>query len=88
MAKRSFTEELSFLCARELPCARRDPEKGSEMLERLAAALGMTASVLAGGDPQRIDKLIAAAEAHAHGEAVRFSGTAEFISAFGRPGND
>lgn len=65
-----FADDLSRLVAIEAAKARTDPERLSEMMERLAAALGMTVALAAKGDPQMIDTLMTGAEAYAHSEAV------------------
>lgn len=58
----TFAHELSVLCSRELPFARRDDERGAEMIERLAHDLGMAIAVIAGGRREAIDTLLAGAE--------------------------
>lgn len=66
-----FSEKLAMLCAGEMALARRDPDRISNMIERLAAALGMTVAVATKGDPKGIDTLLTGAEAYAHAEAVK-----------------
>ena len=65
-----FGRKLVLLCSAELNEARRDPERYADMTERLAAALGFTTAMAARGDPATIDRMLAGAEAYAHGEAV------------------
>lgn len=75
-----FSDKLANLLAVELPLARRDPERISEMIERIASGLGLTIAVAAGGDPQRIDTMIEGATAYAHSEAVDRSKLARVLT--------
>lgn len=75
-----FGERLSALCAAELTHARRDHERAGAMVERLAAALGMSVAVLARGNPKVIDEMLAGADGYAHAEAVEKAPFARFMA--------
>jgi hypothetical protein len=66
----NFPNELAYLVAKESAASRRDTARIVEMIERLAAALGMTIAIASHGDPQKIETPIAGAEAYAMEEAV------------------
>lgn len=65
-----FSDKLASLCSLEMARARRGQADFGEMIERLAAALGMTIAVAAKGDGPTIDGLLQGAEDYAHAEAV------------------
>lgn len=69
----TFVAELTELCAREILEARGDPDRQAQMVERLAHILGVIVAHAALGDGSAIDKLICAAEAHAHAAAVEMA---------------
>lgn len=75
-----FSNKLASLLAAELPIARRNPDRMGEMIERIAAGLGLTIAMACGGDPQRVDTLLEGATAYAHREAVERSPIARVLA--------
>ena len=65
-----FADKLSRLCASNLAETDRSPEAMGEMIERLASTLGFVIAMAARGNPEVINDMLIAAEAHAHNEAV------------------
>ena len=65
-----FPDDLADLVANEAAASRRDTARIVEMIERLAAALGLTIAIASRGDPKMVETLLAGAEAYAMEEAV------------------
>lgn len=85
-ANATFAEKLAALCSLEMAKARRGQADFGEMIERLAASLGMTIAIAAQGDGPTIDGLMQGAEAHAHDEAVRQAPLGKMTAAFSQRG--
>ena len=65
-----FATKLDVLTSAELSAGRCDPERLSDMIEKLSRSLGFTIAVAAGGDPRGIDTLAIGCSEYVHGEAV------------------
>jgi phosphopantothenate synthetase len=77
---RTFADDLARLTSREVAAAKGDPERLANMIERLAAALGFTVAIAAGGKGEAIDTMLAGAEAYAHAEAVDRAAIASLLA--------
>jgi len=73
----NFSDRLASVIAGQAARARRDPALYADMIERLAASLGLTIAMAAKGDGAKIDTLIKGATAHAHEEAVSWAPLAQ-----------
>ncbi len=73
MQSDDFSDRLASVISGQAARARRDPELYAEMIERLAASLGITIAMAANGEGAQIDMLIEGATAHAHEEAVSWA---------------
>lgn len=80
----NFGDRLAALCAQEMAAARGDRERAGAMIERLAASLGFSIAMAAGGEPGAIDELLAGAEGYAHAEAVDKAAFARMMHGAGR----
>lgn len=81
MGEPDFTYKLAALTSSEAAVAHGDPDRLGVMIERLAAALGFTVAMAAGGDPKTMETLLTGAESYAHGEAVAKAPMGRFMHA-------
>jgi len=77
----TFGDKLSALCSLEMARARRGEADFADMIERLAATLGLTIALAARGDGAVIDRLLSGAEGYAHSEAVAKAPFARMVAA-------
>lgn len=65
-----FAEELASLLTREITKEDGNGDTVAHVAERLAASLGYTAAILAGGQPKKIDEVCEGLSHFIHTEAV------------------
>lgn len=66
----NFTNSLASLCSKEMHS--KDPDRISNMIERLSISLGMTISLSCGGDKEAIDTLIYGCEKYIQDSAIDY----------------
>ena len=81
----SFSEELARLCAKELPHARSDNERGAEFVEALASQLALGVAVLAEGRPEHISELLEGASSYMFEAASAKAPFGQFMAQHVRP---
>lgn len=69
-----FAERLGKLVSRELPQARKDPERLAIMVEKLIAGAGLAIAVGCNGDPKSIEAMLQGVEAYLYESAAQYAG--------------
>jgi hypothetical protein len=69
----NYAEELSKLTAREMRAAAGDPERSSDVLERLLSSAAFTIALMSGTDKKLTNELVTGAEGYLVEETARFS---------------
>jgi hypothetical protein len=69
---RSFSDQLGDLCRAATSRAAHDPDAMSEIVERLASALGLTIAIACQGDRRAMDVMLTGTEAYVADEALRY----------------
>lgn len=75
-----FSSELSLLSTREFTAAKNDPDRMATMFERLIASAAFTIAMMAEGEPQKMAKLLAGAEAYLYETAAGHAEMARFLA--------
>jgi hypothetical protein len=79
-----FGDRLSGLCAIELSGAKGNPERASEMIERLLNSLAFTIAIASGGDPKVMGEMLQGAEAYLYEVAADHQKVAQAIEGLRR----
>lgn len=80
--REDFGEKLSALCARELPHARRDPDRIAAMVEALIGSLALAIAVATKGDAKAANTMLEGSQSYLYDRVAGHADIGKFMGGF------